>query len=381
VKDFKNNEITEGLVSKLAKGLEIAAKKIRISKNSNSITADLDNKFIFKFPLDQDGLEAMIFEHKMLGFLAKKNLPVYVPRPKVHLKKNIAFLYYKKIPGNCVYEEYLAPKTPVEIRKSKLYQPKDLIAEKALALSIAQFLAKIHSIKAKEVSAKVKFIRPFKNFNSEAIRRTIANHLDEELILWFEGSDRKYQKLLAEKRLGDEVFGHFDLHGQNMIIDKSGTLNGVIDFTFANIGNYHYDLCQINSISPRIGKMTSEDYQKITGRKVNQEVINLYNTMLNFDLIKNAILTGKHFDFRYRALVQWYRYLKINERAIHHNVFPYEWRVWLAENIAMRVDQEAIIKTAMRHGFERSDLVRELFRIKSSPIFEGTKKGLVQQRR
>ena len=178
------------------------------------------------------------------------------------------------------------------------------------------------------------------------------------------------------------MFGHFDLHGGNLLVnDSHNQVTALIDFGNCKIGDLHQDLSVMNLSSADLAERIARAYEKITARKLNKLLIQHYTTIFCLNLL--AGLKRKKSEQKYTywlsELNRWYDYLlrdraksKLNARKPVSSL-PSSWRKWLASNLMKGSSPETLQKVLREHGFFPLDIATEIMLAENHPYTQAGK--------
>lgn len=223
-----------------------------LTQGWDSLAVDVDDRFMFKFPRDEQGGEDLRREAAILAVVRPRlTLPVpdlqffETPRP---------FSRHTKLTG-----EHLL---------TAQYEGLSSNAKQTLAEDVALFYAQLHTIEpallqATGAGALNSWPTP------DVIIEGIRPHLPEALL-------NKAQRTLDQwAQLTDDpygiTFGFFDAHGWNMAFDH-GTqrLMGIYDFGDAGFRELHEEFIYTSFISVDLTSRVIGAYEKITGRTIER---------------------------------------------------------------------------------------------------------------
>lgn len=233
-----------------------------LTQGWDSLAVEVDDRFIFKFPRDEQGSEALRREAAILAVVRPRlTLPVPdlqffdTPRP---------FTKHTKLKG-----EHLV---------TAQYEGLSSHAKQRLAQDIALFYAQLHAIEpALLQSAGALPLHPWPT--PDEILEGIQPHLSHSLLI-------KAQRTLDQwVQLTDDPygisFGFFDGHGWNMAFDyDTQRLVGIYDFGDAGFGQLHEEFIYTSFITDDLTSRVIGAYQQITGRTIDRERVSLLTGVL-----------------------------------------------------------------------------------------------------
>ncbi|QWW68875.1 phosphotransferase family protein [Rhizobium sp. WYJ-E13] len=232
------------------------------TKGWDSVAVDVDDRLIFKFPLNPHAERALVREAAFLGVI-RPSLTMAVPDMRIHDGPPV-FSSHSKLRGEHLMTED--------------YEALPEAARQRLGDDLARFYAELHDLDADRMRALgAGPILPWQS--PETVRDKALPLLPSELISYAETVIPDFQSLPPDPH--GITFGFFDGHGWNMAFDHGqGRLNGVYDFADSGFGPLHQEFIYSNFISPDLTARIVSAYQTLTGRQLDRRRI--------------AILTGFH---------------------------------------------------------------------------------------
>ena len=209
-------------------------------QGQNSIVLIVNGEWIFRFPKYTHVLEQMKTETKILTAIQGK-LPLKTPEPEFNHLENAAveaaFMGYRRISGEPLWREIF---TAIQ----------DVVVIDRLAFQLGEFLGALHGMKDK-FPASIALDRGETAASTKDLYRQIRQNLfpmmRPDAQTWtanhFETFLDKEQNFLFEP-----VFRHGDFGTSNLLYDtQSHNLNGVIDFSYAALGDPAFDFAGLLS--------------------------------------------------------------------------------------------------------------------------------------
>lgn len=232
------------------------------TKGWDSVAVDVDDRLIFKFPLNPHAERALVREAAFLGVI-RPSLTMAVPDMRIHDGPPI-FSSHSKLRGEHLMTED--------------YEALPEAARQRLGDDLARFYAELHDLDADRMRALgAGPILPWQS--PETVRDKALPLLPFELTSYAETVIPDFQSLPPDPY--GITFGFFDGHGWNMAFDHGqGRLNGVYDFADSGFGPLHQEFIYSNFISPDLTARIVSAYETLTGRQLDRRRI--------------AILTGFH---------------------------------------------------------------------------------------
>lgn len=224
-----------------------------------------EGRAIIKLPYDRMAAKYLIWEEKILSAISKVSPHLASlahgpeqPRLGLHHRPRL-FSIHEKLEG-----------VPLS---THLYQAMNERQKTRLANDIAGFFAQLHKLTPKLDNHLKK--TPYEAwFDMEATQKTLFPSLPSKLCDWAEKVHLARQAIkIADHQ---KVFGHFDLHGQNMLLHQlTKKLKGVIDFGDAAYDDFHMEFHQINLVSPDLTKRVMCRYEAITDKTIEPKHVAL----------------------------------------------------------------------------------------------------------
>ncbi|MTI95496.1 MAG: hypothetical protein FH749_08395 [Firmicutes bacterium] len=184
-----------------------------------------NSKWVLRFPRRQDVLKRMDYERDVLE-LVKDQLQVEVPDWQVVTDEMVAYPLLSGIPAGTInpelgdYEWYIDSKSPPE----------------AYVKSVAATLAELHGVRfetGEHTAIRVE--------GPEQVRQAMARNMDaiRELLGVSDARWARWQRWLANDALWPQhsVFMHGDFHPGHTLVDETGKLTGLIDWTEAAVND------------------------------------------------------------------------------------------------------------------------------------------------
>ncbi|GAB4035511.1 phosphotransferase family protein [Spirosoma jeollabukense] len=228
----------------------------------DSIAVDVDDELIFKFPRDQEGVDALRREAAMLAVVRPK-LTLAVP-DLAFFDTPQPFSKHTKLKGDHLITTH--------------YEWLDNSAKQRLAEELARFYAELHAIDPALLQAAG--AQPLDPWPTPAIIQTgIRPYLSNAHLL-------KAEKTLDQwAHLADDpygiIYGYFDGHGWNMAFDHARQqLGGLYDFGDAGFGELHQEFIYTSFISPDLTGRVITAYEQITGYRLDRERISILTGVL-----------------------------------------------------------------------------------------------------
>lgn len=249
------------IIVALQPGLAAAPCRL-IDSGWDSVAVDVDDRFIFKFPRDEESEEQLVVEARLLD-LIRRHVAMPVPTLEIFETPRL-FSRHAKLRGDHLLPDHYAALS--EAQRDRL------------AGEMARFYAELHAIPTED--AERAGAEPGDGWPDTAeIRAGILPYLDADLLAVADRTLDAYAALPADPH-GD-VFGFFDGHGMNMAFDHAaGRLNGIYDFGDAEIAPLHQEFIHGSITAPDLTARTITAYEAITGRAICRRTVDLHEGMM-----------------------------------------------------------------------------------------------------
>lgn len=228
----------------------------------DSVAVDVNDQIIFKFPRDEEGVDALRREAAMLAVVRPR---VTLPVPDLLFFDNPRpFSRHTKLIGDHLV--------------TAQYEQLPEVARQRLADDVARFYAELHAIEPGLLQAAGAL--PMDQWpDPDAILADIQPYLSPAQLV-------KAQKILDTwAQLTDDpygtTFGFFDGHGWNMAFDhERQQLAGMYDFGDAGFGELHEEFIYTSFISPELTDRVIMQYEGLTGRPIDRERVAILTGVL-----------------------------------------------------------------------------------------------------
>lgn len=337
-------------------------KSIRFFPNTHeSVVAEINGDYIVKLPKPNRGVHGVIAEQKITDFLSGK-VRMPIPSISVHAEP-VILARHRKLLGE-TFDKNRYKKLATEDKNT-------------LASELAKFIADIHAIPQALVQGANLSLAPSWELQPNLIDEHLSSS-DEEVIKALLPEVLRNQRMLTVPR-SNIVFGHFDLHGGNLLFNKEQNhITGVIDFGNCKLGDLHQDLSTMNLSSADLATRIIDQYEKITRRKVNRLLVQHYTTVFYLNLLAGLKRNKAEdkFDYWLGELRHWYDHL-INERASEKlrsrkevTDMPPSWRKWIASNLMKGGAPLGVKKVLSKQGYSSVDIATEILMATEHPYVQ-----------
>ena len=216
----------------------------------DSVGIEIDRTWMFKFPRDADGLEALRLETAVLDAV-RPYVTISVPEMIV-VDQPILFTRHRMLPGSALSNaDYLRLSEDDRTR---------------LAGAVGGFLAEVHGINADWSQIGVE---------SDDDILSMSDIADAAMPVLVPELRAAAERVLAEfDTLGEDPLGcgfcYLDAHGRNFAFDHAtGRLNGIFDFGDAAIAPRHAEFVEPAYVSRDFALRVIGDYTGRTGRTID----------------------------------------------------------------------------------------------------------------
>lgn len=289
---MKNSELSVGLEPLrsvlVAHYPELAnASFTLLTKGWDSIAVDVDGRLIFKFPREEDGVEALRREAAMLTVVRPR---VTLPVPDlVFFDGPHPFAKHTKLKGDHL--------------ETAQYERLPQTAQQRLAEAIARFYAELHAIEPLLLtSAGALPIEPWPK--SDVILAGLQPHLSAALLAKAKKILEMWDQLPRDPYGGR--YGFFDGHGSNMAFDHATqTLTGIYDFGDSGFGDLHEEFIYTSFISPGLTSEVITRYEQLTGHLIDRERVSILTGVLLLVELADLGDDSEHAASVLTAAVSW----------------------------------------------------------------------------
>lgn len=224
----------------------------------DSVVADVNDAWIFKFPRHEYGAHQLEKEARTLAYFGER-LELRIPELTTHTDTYF-YSCHPKIPGDSL--------------TSQAYQELTEAERDALAKTLALFFTQIHSTSLEEARSALRLERREKWKPSSEIIAIVEPLVPAHIHPHIRETMTRFDAM--EPNGGYDVIGHFDAHGRNMAFDfRSKTLAGLFDFADIGIGDFHKDLQGTSWISTDLTSRIIPLYETLSGRTVDRDRVSL----------------------------------------------------------------------------------------------------------
>ncbi|WP_053981904.1 cupin-like domain-containing protein [Marinagarivorans algicola] len=324
-----------------------------------SVVVDVNDEYIVKIPRPRRGIDGLLVEQAVTDLMRSK-LDVQVPEVSIY-SSPIVLARYRKLPGKTFDKQHFSVLSIKDKQK--------------MSRQLAAVFYSFHSVNLKQVRELPVSLAPSWSISCDLIKDQLGDSAVPVI------SDLVPQVIRNQNELplikNNQVFGHFDLHGSNILVD-SGQKNftGLIDFGNCRVGDFHQDLSVMNLSSPELTDLVITEYIALSGRDVNRVLVQHYTTIFYLNLLaglKKKSAT-EQFDYWFLELEKWYQYM-LRDRAssrIKSNApissLSSDWRKWLASNVMKGTSTSSLLRILRDNGYSAIEVMAEIVDIEQHPI-------------
>jgi Ser/Thr protein kinase RdoA (MazF antagonist) len=338
------------------------ARAIRFFPDTyESVVAEIDGAFIVKLPRPGRDARGLEVERAVTDFV-RERVAVAVPKMSLHTS-SVLLARYPKLPGIAF--------------DSTRYESLSESKKEDLAEQLARFMAALHAVSPEQIERHAIPSAPSWQLSTELIESQLANEKEPAIEALVPHLVRNHKALQVPA--SNVVFGHFDLHGSNVLFDeRHERLTAVLDFGNCRPGDLHQDLSVMNLSSTDLAERMARHYAALSGRDPNRLLVQHYTTIFYLNLL--ADLKRKRASGRYAywlgELNKWYEYLvadraaaKLKARAPASSLPP-AWRRWLASNLMKGSAPDTLQSILREKGFAHVDIATELTLARQHPYVQ-----------
>ena len=268
---------------------EFAAARFSVAgKGWHSLAIDVDDRLIFKFPDDDEAMEAVRREVSLLRAI-RPSLSMGVPDMTLHEGPPL-FTMHPKLRGETMPAERYA--TLPEAARARLGD------------DLGRFFAQIHALDRATMRAAGAL--PVEDWRSDdAVMERAFSVLPAEVLAAAAAALQDYRALPPDP-LG-EVFGFFDAHGWNMAYDAAADrLAGMFDFADAGLGPPHRDFVQPSLIDPDLTLRAIGAYERLTGYTIDRRRVFLLTATQRMSELAGMIESSGDAPAWRDAVLRWF---------------------------------------------------------------------------
>ncbi len=326
-----------------------------------SIVADIDGSFIVKFPRPSRGIKGVISEVKVTDFMRDR---LNVPIPSISLHEKPVFMgRYQKLSGKVL--DKARYKTLTNVEKNQL------------AAQMAESMLAFHNVTHDEVEKNAFELNESWSLSTELIKAQLSSENEHVFSALLNEVIQNHESL--EVPDSNKVFGHFDLHGGNVLLDSDHkNLSAILDFGNCKIGDVHQDLSVMNLSSPDFAMRIATHYESISDRQLNRLLIQHYTTIFYLNLLAGLKRKKSNEKYKYwlNELNNWYEWLlkdraqTILNKSKSVSTMSSSWKRWLASSLMKGSSATSVQKILREEGFSDIETATEVLAAESHPYIE-----------
>ena len=224
-----------------------------VEHGHSNLVAQVDERYVFRFPRDADMLKRFEYETALLQLLGERQL---APLPSVY-KKSLqpAFAVLQFLPGEHLTQVEVLALSPA---KQATYgaQLASFVYAFQQSVTVAEVKKLRQATRVDEVEDRWERYLPkaFATPPANENLRTIIDHLYGE---W-------QTMVVTEHR---DIVVHGDLHGQNILF-ADGRLSGVLDFEFADVGSIEQECRTLYQFGEHLLDGFVHEYERLSKKTI-----------------------------------------------------------------------------------------------------------------
>jgi len=223
-----------------------------------SVIAEIDQKWIAKFPRSNAAYNHLLKEHRALNAI-RSHLDFAIPK-RALADASPPFFFHEKLNGeHFSYEDYC---------KASAEQKETFVN------SVADVMAQINEVPIAKMAGLVPAMK-YELPDEEGLCSTLS----QAFTPWELTQARKIMDRFRKVEQRDEFqrVGLFDFHGYNVVVDPaSKKITGVFDFDELAIGDLHFCLREARlHYGDEVGEKVCKRYEVITGEPVDRERLDI----------------------------------------------------------------------------------------------------------
>lgn len=339
-------------------------RSVRLFRGTQeSVVAEINETYIVKLPRPARGVTGIQLEQAVTNFV-RERLEVAVPDLSIHTSP-LLLARSAKLPGG-VFDKARYEKLSDEHKN-------------ALAAQLAQVMVTLHSIGADEAAQAGIQPAPSWQLSTALIKEQLSTETDSAITALLQVVVRNHEALQVPA--GNVVFGHFDLHGGNILVDGNHQrVTAVLDFGNCKFGDVHQDLSAVNLSSPDLAERIARRYEVLTQRKLNKLLVEHYTTVFYLNLLAGLKRNGSDkYAYWLSELNRWYDHL-LKERAVlalrkrgGTSMLSANWRKWLASSLMKGSAPHDLQRTMRAQGLSHVAVAAELHLLQQHPYLQAGK--------
>lgn len=335
-----------------------------LAQGHESSVAEVNHEYIVKFPLPVRGA-AGIQNEQLVTDLLRAQVRVRIPEI-VTSTEHIILARYPKLPGQTF--------DPLK------YNALTELDREILAGEIAAFQFAVHQLSPQDLAAIQFAPQPSWAISCDHILEQLGAESHRSIQSMLQPEVAIHRELQIPE--SDRVFGHFDLHGDNILLDeRNGHVLSVLDFGNCKFGDIHQDLSTMNLSSPDLANRVIRHYELLSGRIVNKTLVSHYTSIIYLNVLAELKRSNDTTNYlRWRSLFDaWYQRV-VQERSLKRvsglgtiSSIPQNWRKWYASNLMYGGDDQGLRRILADQGFDDVDIAADSLLFQHHPCVEAGK--------
>ena len=347
LQSFDENTVAEAYKSVFI-GDEVNTIKFYPNTHESVVVA-INDEYIVKLPKPKRGIAGLLAEKSITDFI-RGRVAIDIPALSIYLSP-VSLVRYRRLEGST-------------FDKSRYLNLPER-SKNALAGQLAQFMFSLHSIPRAEIETAKITLKPSWELKPDLVESRLGDEQDVVVKALLSEVLKNHRALSVPD--SNIIFGHFDLHGSNLIFNNELTnITGVIDFGNCKLGDLHQDFSTINLSSPDLAERVIDCYERVSERSVNRLLVWHYTTIFYLNLLSGLKKNDDKFAYWLGELHRWYDYL-LEKRAIERlksrtpaTAISSGWRKWIASNLMKGASNTSLQKTLREQGYSHLDIATEL---------------------
>lgn len=328
-----------------------------------SVVAQINETFIVKLPRPARGARGIEIEQVVTN-LVRARLDVAIPELSIHTSP-LLLARSAKLPG-------------VMFDKAR-YASLSEESKNALAAQLAQVMATLHAFDAQQIAQAGIQPTPSWQLSTALIKEQLSDEDDVVIKALLGEVVRNHEALQVPQQ--NVVFGHFDLHGGNLLVDPNHQrITAVLDFGNCKFGDLHQDLSAVNLSSPDLAERIARRYQELTKRNLNKLLVEHYTTIFYLNLLAGLKRSASDkYAYWLGELHRWYDHMLTDRAAAAlrkrggASMLAEGWRKWLASNLMKGSAAIDLQRTMREHGLPHVAIAAELQLLQQHPYLQAGK--------
>lgn len=323
-----------------------------------SVVVDVNGDYIIKLPRQHRGADGLRVEQSVTDFMRSR---IQLPIPDLSVcSEAVLMARYRKLQGT--------------VFNKTRYKDLSEKVKSDIAGQMADFIAAFHSVDISELNEESISLSPSWKISTVLITEQLSSEDDAAIKALCGEVVSNHEALKVPE--SHKVFGHFDLHGGNVLVNKPhDKITAVVDFGNCKVGDLHQDLSSMNLSSPDLAERIINDYERKTSRKVNRLLVQHYTTIFYLNLLAGLKRkkADKQYDYWLKELNTWYDHLLMERARLRvdtqkkTSAIPDGWKKWISSNLMKGSSHVGLQKVLREQGFSHLDIATEILLAQEHP--------------